>query len=232
MSDPQGERRRKLEEFKAKKQALKESQVANVGNLKRNPKANIVNSSKSLAKDSKAPIAKSKLSSSKSLNKPTHEKVKSGAGSEIPSEIGKGSSPSKQILDQDKQQATIKERSKAAKQLNLYSNGTILLDTGNEQTILKLPRVMLFSLENAVNAAEKGEIELARWIFKALSELDTTNFVENLQGAYRPARCFAKRLDFYSTWLNFEEKWENYINLCDIYTMASENLTNLAVHFD
>jgi hypothetical protein len=104
---------------------------------------------------------------------------------------------------------------------------TILIDSVTES--INLPRLVIFSIHDAIEQAEKGNQELSRAIFKMLLEFsfkEGENYFYYHKKWIRLQKPFSNQIRFWTIWAQFEEKWGNLNEVADIYFDAIDQLAD------
>jgi hypothetical protein len=111
--------------------------------------------------------------------------------------------------------------------LHLYGLQRIYVSVGEALEVVRLPRLLLFSLADAIGLAEGKYIEAARSVFRILAK--TT-----LESHYNYVYCnktwkllkkpFSHQYEFWTTWAKYEEQWGNLNEVADIYFDAIDQL--------
>jgi hypothetical protein len=109
----------------------------------------------------------------------------------------------------------------------LYGVRRMYASVGEAIEVVRLPRLLLFSLGDAIGLAEGNHIEAARSVFRILSKtaLDPHyNYVYCNKKWKLLKRPFCDHFEFWTTWARYEEQWGNLNEVADIYFDAIDHL--------
>ena len=113
-------------------------------------------------------------------------------------------------------------------QLHHYSQ-TYVFKFGD--VVTRLAPILLFTLDDCLNAQRSGNLELCREMFRMLAELNSSTTCLQFDTKRQKYKVFRSKynesFEFFSEWLKFEQKSGDYTQQLNVYLQATDNLKSV-----
>ena len=97
--------------------------------------------------------------------------------------------------------------------------------------VTRLAPILLFTLDDCLNAQRNGNVELCREMFRMLAELNSSTTClqfDTTRQKYKVFRSkYSESFEFFGEWLQFEQKSGDYSQQLKVYLQATDNLKSV-----